>query len=143
VIEPANAAREAAFAEAQAEAAPIFERGKAQVEVLKMLYDEISKGGDDAFAVFMAEKLPDLLTTAVDAVSGVDIERMVVMDSGQGNAVSNAVNQRVKGAFGTLEGLSQALGIDIQQVLQTAAARSSLPPSQPVEAPTASEDRNA
>jgi hypothetical protein len=53
------------------------------------------------------------------------------------------VNQRVKGAFGTLEGLSQALGIDIQQVLQTAAARSSLPPSQPVEAPTASEDRNA
>jgi flotillin len=129
VIEPANAAREAAFAHAQAEAAPIFERGKAQVDVLRMLYEEIGKGGEDAFAVFMAEKLPDLLDTAVDAVSGVDIERMVVMDSGEGNAVSNAVNQRVKGAFGTLEGLSQALGIDIQSVLRNAAGRVALPRS--------------
>lgn len=123
VIAPAAAAREAAVQKAQGDAAPIFERGRAQVEVLKMLYDEIKAGGDQAFAVFMAEKLPELLGTAVDAVSGVDIDRMVVMDSGEGNAVSNAVNQRVKGAFGTLEGVSQAIGIDIQSVLQQAAGR--------------------
>lgn len=121
VIVPAEAAREAAVQEAQAEAAPIYERGRAQVQVLKMLYDEIQAGGDEAFAVFLAEKLPDLLGTAVEAVAGVDIERMVVMDSGEGNAVSNAVNQRVRGAFGTLEGVSSALGIDIQGVLARAA----------------------
>jgi len=127
VIVPAAAAREAAVQEAQAEAAPIYERGRAQVQVLKMLYEEISAGGDQAFAVFLAEKLPELLTTAVDAVSGVDIERMVVMDSGEGNAVSNAVNQRVRGAFGTLEGVSSALGIDIQKVLETASQRVGAP----------------
>lgn len=140
VIAPATAAREAAVQQAQGEAAPIYERGRAQVQVLKMLYEEIRVGGDQAFAVFLAEKLPELLGTAVDAVSGIDIERLVVMDSGEGNAVSNAVNQRVTGAFGTLEGVSQAVGIDIQAVLQEAAGRiakgdqaSALPPALPVD----------
>ena len=47
-----------------------------------------------------------------------DIDRVVVMDSGDGGGVSNAVNQRVQGAYGTLEGLASTLGIDIQEVLQ-------------------------
>ena len=123
VIVPAAARRDAAFADAEAEAAPILERGKAQVEVLQMLYDRIREGGEQAFAVFMAEKLPELLRTSIDAVSGVDIERLVVMDSGEGDAVGNAVNQRVRGAFSTLEGVSQAIGIDVQKVLQEAALR--------------------
>ncbi len=37
--------------------------------------------------------------------------------------MDNAVNQRIKGAYGTLEGLASALGIDIQDVLQGAAVR--------------------
>lgn len=120
VIEPANAARIAAFAEAEAEAAPILERGKSQVEVLRLLYEQVQSGGEQAFAVFLAEKLPELLEISVDAVKGVDIDRVVVMDSGDGGGVSNAVNQRVKGAYGTMEGLGSALGIDIQQVLRSA-----------------------
>ncbi|NIQ56346.1 MAG: hypothetical protein GWN85_23610, partial [Gemmatimonadetes bacterium] len=35
----------------------------------------------------------------------------------------NAVNQKVQGAYGTMEGLASALGIDIQAVLQGAASR--------------------
>ncbi|MGD2071795.1 MAG: flotillin family protein, partial [Gemmatimonadota bacterium] len=54
VVEPANADKEAAFARAEAEAAPILERGKAQVEVLRRLYGEIAKGGEQALAVFLA-----------------------------------------------------------------------------------------
>jgi len=123
VIVPANAEKEAAFANAEAEAAPILERGKAQVEVLRLLASEVQQGGDQAFAVFLAEKLPNLLSISVDAVKGVDIDRLVVMDGGDGSAVSNAVNQRVNGAYGTLEGLASTLGIDIQEVLQGAAAR--------------------
>ena len=83
----------------------ILDRGKAQVEILRRLYEQILSGGDQAFAVFMAEKLPELLGTAVDAVKGVDIDRLVVLDSGSGQGVSNAVNQRVQGAIATLEGL--------------------------------------
>ena len=42
------------------------------------------------------------------------------MDGGQGEGVSNALNQRVKGAYGTMEGLASVLGLDIQKVLQRA-----------------------
>jgi flotillin len=127
VIEPAEAARQAAELRARADAAPILENGKAQVEVLKLLYSQIGTAGDQGFAIFMAEKLPLLLGTAVDAVKGIEIDRLVVMDGGSGDGVSNAANQRVNAAFRTLEGLGSAFGIDIQQVLQGAAGKISKP----------------
>jgi flotillin len=120
VIEPALAAREAAQAQAEAEAAPILERGKAQVEVLRRLYAEVQTGGDQAFAVFLAEKLPGLLTTAVEAVKGTEIDRLVVLDGGDGEGVSNAANQRVKGALGTIEALASSIGLDLEEVLRAA-----------------------
>lgn len=130
VVEPAKAEKMAAFARAEAEAAPILERGKAQVEVLRRLYAEVRAGGDAAFAVFMAEKLPELLETAVGAVRGVDIDRVVVMDGGEGDGVSNALNQRVRGAYGTMEGLASVLGLDIEQVLRRAVGSGSATPAQ-------------
>jgi flotillin len=88
-----------------------------------MLYEQVRQGGDEAFAVLLAEKLPQLLETSVAAVEGVDIDRVVVLDGGSGTAVGNAVNQRVHGALGTLDALSSAVGIDIQEVLQGAAKK--------------------
>lgn len=123
VVEPAEAARKAAELHARAAAAPILENGKAQVEVLRMLYSQISTAGEQGFAVFMAEKLPLLLGTAVEAVKGIEIDRLVVLDGGSGDGVANAANQRVNAAYKTLEGLGSALGIDIQQVLQNASRR--------------------
>jgi flotillin len=123
VVEPANAEKSAAKVRAEGEAAPILERGRASAEALRMLYDQVKQGGRDAFAVLLAEKLPQLLETSVAAVEGVDIDRVVVLDSGVGEGVSNAVNQRVRGALGTVEALSAAVGVDIQDVLQGAAKR--------------------
>ncbi len=120
LIEPAKAEREAAFARAEADAAPILERGKAQVEVWRQLYSEVRAGGDAAFAVLLAEKLPELLEIAVGAVEGVDIDRVVVLDGGSGEGVSNALSQRLKGAYGTMEGLAGVLGLDIAKVLKKA-----------------------
>lgn len=127
VVEPAEAQRKAAELRAIADAAPILENGKAQVEVLRMLYAQINNAGDQGFAVFMAEKLPTLLETAVGAVKGIDIDRLVVMDGGSGDGVGNAANQRVNAAYKTLEGLGSAFGIDIQSVLQAAAKRADAP----------------
>ena len=123
VVEPAEAGRLAAEAQARAEAAPILENGKAQVEVLRLLYAQIANAGDQGFAVFMAEKLPALLGTTVEAVKGIDIDRVVVMDGGSGEGVANAANQKVTAALRTLESLGSAFGIDIQSVLQGASKR--------------------
>lgn len=123
VVEPANAERMAAKARAEGEAAPLLEQGRASAEVLQMLYEQVRAGGDHAFAVLLAEKLPQLLQTSIQAVQGVDIDRVVVLDGGTGTGVSNAVNQRVHGALGTVEAISSAVGIDIQSVLQAAARK--------------------
>ena len=123
VVEPAEAHRKAAELHARAEAAPILENGKAQVEVLRLLYSQISNAGEQGFAVFMAEKLPLLLGTAVEAVKGIDIDRIVIMDGGSGDGVANAANQKINAAYKTLEGLGSAMGIDIQTLLQNASKR--------------------
>jgi len=123
VVEPANAERTAAKARAEGEAAPILEQGRASAQVLQMLYDQVKAGGDQALAVLLAEKLPQLLQTAVQAVEGVDIDRVVVLDGGSGTGVGNAVNQRVHGALGTVEAISAAVGLDIQSVLKAAARK--------------------
>jgi len=139
VVEPAEAQRKAAELRARADAAPILENGKAQVEVLRLLYSQISTAGEQGFAVFMAEKLPLLLSTAVEAVKGIEIDRLVVMDGGAGDGVSNAANQRVNAAYRTLEGLGSAFGIDIQTVLQAAAKRVDVPKPPVVVAPPKAE----
>ena len=123
VVEPANAEREAAKVRAEGEAAPILERGRASAEALQMLYEQVKAGGDNAFAVLLAEKLPQLLETSVGAMEGIDIDRVVVLDGGSGEGVSNAVNQKVHGALGTMEAISSAVGVDIQEVLQGAAKK--------------------
>jgi len=123
VVAPASAQREAAIAEAQGDAAPILEEGKARAEAFHLLFDEVKRGGPDAVAVFLAEKLPELMDISVEAVSGIDIERLIVMDGGEGQGVSKAANQRLQSAFATIESVSTAIGIDIQAVLAAAAAR--------------------
>jgi flotillin len=123
VVEPANAEREAAKVRAEGEAAPILERGRASAEALRMLYEQVKEGGDDAFAVLLAEKLPQLLETSIGAMEGIDIDKVVVLDGGGGEGVSNAVNQKVYGALGTMEAISSAVGVDIQDVLQRAAKK--------------------
>jgi flotillin len=123
VVEPANAERTAAKARAEGDAAPILEKGRASAQVLQMLYEQVKAGGDQAFAVLLAEKLPQLLATSVEAVEGVDIDKVVVIDGGTGTGVSNAVNQRVHGALGTVEAISSAVGVDIQSILRGATAR--------------------
>jgi hypothetical protein len=60
-------------------------------------------------------------------VAGVAIDRVVVLDGGAGQGVSNAVNQRVHGALGTMEAISAAVGMDIGSVLRGAAGKLSGP----------------
>jgi len=124
VIVPAEAEHQAAKLLAEAEAAPILARGQANVRVLELLYEKLRQGGDQAFAAFLAEKLPELLRISVDAVKDVDIDRLVVLDSGDGGGASNAINQRVRGALGTIEGLSSSLGLDIEGALRGALSSS-------------------
>jgi len=118
VVTPAEAARLAAEAEAKASAAPVLEMGRAQAAVLQMLYAEIQRGGEAGLQVFLAEKLPELLGVAVEAMKDVQIDRLTVIDGGGGSGVANAATQRVNGAYLALEQVAGSMGLDLQQLAQ-------------------------
>ena len=116
VVVPAEAARRAAEENARAIAAPIRERGKAQAEALHALYEEIKQNGEQGFKIFMAEKLPALFEQAANAVEGVDIDRLIVMDGGESGGVGNAAYQRVGGAMRFMEGIAGMVGISPEEL---------------------------
>jgi flotillin len=113
VVQPAEAARMAAEQDAKASAAPILERGRAQAEVLEMLYTEIQKGGEPGLQVFLAEKLPALLGVVTDVMKDVRIDRLTVIDGGGGGGVANAATQRVNASIVALEQVAGAMGLDL------------------------------
>jgi len=118
VVQPAEAHRIAAEAEAKAGAAPILEQGRAQAAVLQMLYAEIQRAGDTGLQVFLAEKMPQLLGVAVEAMKDVDIQRLTVIDSGSGQGVANAATQRVNASLAALEHVAGALGLDLDRLVR-------------------------
>jgi len=118
VVQPAEAARMAAEQEAKASAAPILERGRAQAEVLEMLYTEIQKAGDAGLQVFLAEKLPALLGVVAEVMKDVKIDRLTVVDSGGGHGVANAATQRVNASIAALEQIAGAMGLDLDSFVR-------------------------
>jgi flotillin len=118
VVQPAEAKRMAAEAEAKALAAPILEQGRAQADVLRMLYAEIQKAGEPGLQVFLAEKLPALMSIAVDAMKNVEIQRLTVIDSGSGKGVANAATQRVNASIAALEQVAGAMGLDLDRFVK-------------------------
>ena len=118
VVQPAEAARMAAEAEARALAAPIMEKGRAQAEVLNLLYEQIRSSGDAGLQVFLAEKLPALLGIAVEAMKDVNIDRLTVIDSGDGRGVANAATQKMNASLAALEQVAGAMGLDLDDFLQ-------------------------
>ncbi|MEX2049139.1 MAG: SPFH domain-containing protein [Gemmatimonadota bacterium] len=132
VVQPAEAARMAAEADARASAAPIMEQGRAQAEVLAMLYAQIQKGGDAGLQVFLAEKLPALLGIATTAMQDIRIDRLTVIDGGAGEGVANVATQKVNASLRALEQVAGAMGLDLDQFVRRIAA-----PSDERERPTA------
>ena len=118
VVQPAEARRIAAEADAKALASPIFESGKAQAEVLRMLYAEIQKAGDTGLQVFLAEKLPAMLSVTVDAMKDVQVDRMTIVDSGGGQGLANATTQKVNASIAALEQVAGALGLDLEKFVK-------------------------
>jgi flotillin len=123
VVAPARANREAAEQEAAAQAAPIRERGRAEAEVLKLLYAEIEQAGAVGVHVFTLEKLPELLRIASDAAGDMDIDRLVVVDGGEGNGAASALRQKPQAMMRLIEQMAGYAGIEPDTLLKGLAYR--------------------
>ena len=120
IVEPAEAQRKQAEQLAAAEAAPIRESGRAQAEVLELLFAQIARGGADGMRVFMAEKMREMLPAVMETAKGIDVERLVIVDSGDGTGVSSAASQRANAAYALLEGLASRFGLNIDTLIKGA-----------------------
>lgn len=119
VVLPAQAALEARQMEARADAAHIVEEGAAQVDVFNRLTEQYQAAGDDAHDIFVLNLLPDLVAQIVSTINSIDIDKMTVIDSGDGTALPGVVKQLPGSVISVAEQIQTATGVDILGPLRT------------------------
>ncbi len=114
VITPARADREAKELRAKGDAAKIIEDGAAQVEVFKRMVDQYQEAGEDAERIFVLNILPELVGRIVDTVKGVGIDKVTVIDSGNGSSgIPDVMSQLPAAVIKLTEQIETATGINI------------------------------
>lgn len=143
VVVPAQIAKEKAIIEAEAEAEKIRRRAKGEADAIYAKMDAQARGllevlskqaqgfnqmvtaaaGDPQKAVLMmiADKLPELVKTQVEAVKGINIDKVTVWDGGSkdgnGTATSNFISNMMK-SVPPLEDLFKMAGMELPSYLK-------------------------
>ena len=121
VIVTAGAERQAKEEVAKGNAARIFEDGKAEVEVIRQKLEIWQQAGPDAERLFLIQMLPDIMKEVIKAVDNLTIDKITVVDSGQGGGgVPSVFNQIAGSTPALLESLKASTGIDIAGMLRKA-----------------------
>ena len=127
VVVAAEAERLAKEEIAKGNAARILEDGQAEVEVLRQKLSLWQEAGTDAERLFLIQMLPDILTQVVQTVDNLQIDKLTVVDSGQGTGVPSVFNQIAGSTPALLESLKASTGIDIAGMLSRAASTPQAP----------------
>ena len=122
VVIKAEAERQAKEEIAKGNAARILEDGQAEVEVLRQKLVLWKEAGADAERLFLIQMLPDILKQVVNTVDNLTIDKLTVVDSGQGTGVPSVFSQIAGSTPALLESLKASTGIDIAGLLSRAAA---------------------
>ena len=113
VLLPARAEREAAEQLARGVAASIVEDGKARVFVLEQMIKLYLGAGSEAERIFILNMLPEIIKDLAKTVEGIDIDRLTVIDSGEGTAVASTANQLPAAVIKLTEQIEAATGVNI------------------------------
>jgi flotillin len=113
VLLPARAEREAAEQLAKGVAASIVEDGKARVFVLEQMIKLYLGAGSEAERIFILNMLPEIIKDLAKTVEGIDIDRLTVIDSGEGTAVASTANQLPAAVIKLTEQIEAATGVNI------------------------------
>jgi flotillin len=114
VLLPANADREAAEQRAKGTAASIVEDGRARLYVLEETIKLYESAGTEAERIFILNMLPEIIREIAGSVSGLDIDKVTVIDSGgQGTGVATAAGQLPEAIIKITEQIETATGVNI------------------------------
>ena len=129
IVVKAEAERRAKEEIAKGNAARILEDGQAEVDVLRRKLDLWNQAGSDAERLFLIQMLPDILKQVVSTVDNLKIDKITVVDSGQGGKGTGvpAVFSQIAGSTpALLESLKASTGVDIAGMLSRASAQSQI-----------------
>ncbi len=120
VVVAAEAERKAKEEIAKGNAARIFEDGQAEVEVLRQKLALWQEAGPNAERLFLIQMLPDILKQVVQTVDNLSIDKLTVVDSGNGTGVPSVFSQIAGSTPALLESLKASTGIDVAAMLSEA-----------------------
>jgi flotillin len=125
VIVVAEADRRSKEEAAKGNAARIFEDGQAEVLVLTKKLELWKQAGPDAERLFLIQMLPDILKEVIKTVDNLKIDKLTVVDSGNGSGSGvPAVFSQIAGATpALLESLKASTGVDIAGLLSRASSQ--------------------
>ncbi len=122
VVVPAEAEKQADELKAQGGAAKILEDGKATAEAIKLMQEQWSDG--KTRELFLIQMLPELLDKVTKVVAdNLHIEKLTILDSGNGNGLPTHVKNLTGSAITIIEQLKNATGLDLPGLLQSAGAK--------------------
>jgi flotillin len=112
---PARAHREAAMLEAQGDASRIVEDGKATAEAVELMRKQWENG--DTRELFMIRMFPELLEKVTRVIAdNLRIEKLTILDGGDGDGLPAHVKNLTKSAVVMLEQMKNATGVDLAKL---------------------------
>jgi flotillin len=118
-VVPAKASRQAMVLEAQGEAAKILEDGKATAEAIELMRAQWEDG--ETQELFMIRMLPELLDQATRVIAdNLQVERLTILDSGDGEGLPTHVRNLTRSAVVLLEQVKNATGVDLAKLAKRA-----------------------
>lgn len=117
VVVPAKAERDAEILKAEGKAAKIVEDGKATAEAIRLMKEQWEDG--KTRDLFLIQLLPELLDQVTRVIAdNLHIEKLTVVDSGDGSGVPSYLKNLTSSTVAVLEELKNATGINIPELLQ-------------------------
>ncbi|ABA21020.1 Band 7 protein [Trichormus variabilis ATCC 29413] len=116
---PAEARRQAQELRAKGEAAFLEENAKAAALVNDILSQVWQQTGSDASKLFLIQQIETVLQEAVQIPQRIHLEKVNVIDNGDGKSVASLVNIYPEIVLQFLENVNRTLGIDVTGTLGT------------------------
>ena len=106
---------DAIFLEMDAEAKGNFEILSKQAEGFKLMVESTGENARDAVLLMIAEKLPQLVETQVEAIKNIKIDKVTVWENGGGNGEGTSTSNFLKGMMGSIPPLEDLFNLAVNK----------------------------
>lgn len=122
VVLPAQAKRRAEELQAQGDASPLIESGKAKAAALQALTAEWAAAAAQGREVYVLNHLRQIAEAAVERTASTQIERLEIVDGGDGSSFAAFVGGFPAVVGRVMEETAQTVGVDLRAMLNSGKA---------------------